>query len=392
MRFYLAGPASNKRNANSALVHRSLESSQRPAGIEYAVESGRGAIVGAEKDDGFLIDSEALEQIEQFSDVPVDHCIHSRDHFCVVRPIPVFVDFPGGLVFGYLVFAVRRRPGGIAEEGPVLVLADKSQCLLEDSVMRVALHTAGRTGHRNPFAVAPQVLGPVIVGVDLVIVSEEFVEALPFGHTGRTDVSEAPLSEAAGGIACFLEDLGDGNILVTQRYSAGIAADAGMAHMQSRHQDAAGRRTDGAAGVGIGETDSFFGHLVDVGRSYLPAAVAAQIGPAHIVHDNKDDVGPFGRCCAGVFAGHAEAPVCRQGCEARTYCLEKVSPFHRLSSPDGTFLLCLFSFSGSYRRCGVRVVARVFLGGHRRVEPLSPGKQHVVQLPGFPGQGTGQVV
>ena len=133
----------------------------------------------------------------------------------------------------------------------------------------------------------------------------------------------------------------------------------------------------GGGRMGVGEADPLPGEPVEVRSLVEPAAVAAQIGPAHIVHDNKDDVGPFGRCCAGVFPGRAEAPVCRQGCEARTYCLEKVSPFHRLSSPDGTSLLCLFSFSGSYRRCGVRVVARVFLGGYRRIEKNSPDKQVV---------------
>jgi hypothetical protein len=59
----------------------------------------------------------------------------------------------------------------------------------------------------------------------------------------------------------------------------------------ARHQRAARRGADRAAGVILSEPQAFGGQAVDVRRFEFPLPVTAQIAVAEIVRLNEDDVG-----------------------------------------------------------------------------------------------------
>ena len=130
--------------------------------------------------------------------------------------------------------------------------------------------------------------------MDLVVVSEEAVEALPLGRPLRADVPQAPLAEAPGGVALLPEQLGDGGLLVGQRDPAGVPPERHPAHVLAGHQDRSSRGADGAAGVGLGEADPLGRQPVQVGGGDGRSPVASQIGVAQVVGHHEDDVGPLG--------------------------------------------------------------------------------------------------
>ncbi|MDX2151639.1 MAG: hypothetical protein SFV54_12955 [Bryobacteraceae bacterium] len=72
--------------------------------------------------------------------------------------------------------------------------------------------------------------------------------------------------------------------------AAGIASDAGVACVEAGHQAAAGRRADGAAGVGLGEAHAFGGHAVEVRGLNVSLAVAADVSPGEVIGEDEDDI------------------------------------------------------------------------------------------------------
>ena len=66
------------------------------------------------------------------------------------------------------------------------------------------------------------------------------------------------------------------------------------------HQAAAGGRADRGGGVSVGKSHALAGEPVDVGRLVQIGPIAAQIGPAQVVHQDEHEVGPLRRRFTGL--------------------------------------------------------------------------------------------
>ena len=194
--------------------------------------------------------------------------LHVLGNLVVLDPLFSLVAAPGGVVLGDVVHAVRRSDGEVAEEWLVLVFADELEGFLHDGVLGVGF--AGAPAEValqwDLLAVAYEVGGVEGVGVYLVVVAEENVEAVFLGHPGGVASAAAPFAEAAGGVADLLEDGGDGGFTRSQRGAAVVGPDGGVAGMLARHQVAAERGAHGGAGEGLSEAYAFLCELIDVGR------------------------------------------------------------------------------------------------------------------------------
>ena len=157
---------------------------------------------------------------------------------------------------------------------------------------------AGVFGEFDPGFFLPEVGRVVGVGLALVEVAEEFVKALFSGDgVGLAGEAEAPLAEEAGGVADALENFGDGGVVCKEAFAVaavGVAADAGMAGVEALHEAGSGWRADRVAGVGVGEAHAFGCDAVDVGGEDVFLTVAAEVAPAQVVGEDKDDVGAVG--------------------------------------------------------------------------------------------------
>ena len=73
-----------------------------------------------------------------------------------------------------------------------------------------------------------------------------------------------------------------------------------MAEVLSGKEDAAGRGADGSSGVVMGEADSFFGQLVNIGSLDFGLSVGAEFAISEVIGQNKNDVGlGLGGDCGG---------------------------------------------------------------------------------------------
>ena len=138
----------------------------------------------------------------------------------------------------------------------------------------------------------------MVVGVVLVQVTEELVKTLFRGEPGigRTDITEPPFADESGAVAGLLQGGGHGEIAGLQGLGcgialSGIAADAGVAVMETGHEHTARRRADGGPGVEMVEAYPFRGHAVETRRFDDLLPVAAEVAPAEIVGHDPDEVG-----------------------------------------------------------------------------------------------------
>ncbi len=71
-----------------------------------------------------------------------------------------------------------------------------------------------------------------------------------------------------------------------------IIAGDGVTVVQSGHEDAASWRANRTSGVGLSESNPFFGQPINVGSGDGFAAVATGVAIAKVVRKDEDDVGP----------------------------------------------------------------------------------------------------
>ena len=141
-------------------------------------------------------------------------------------------------------------------------------------------------------AVMDEKLGVKIVRVVHVDVAVKLVEAVALRVVQRRRIADAPLTEAAGLVAVFLEHLGEGEVTWLQLARA-VATDPGVAGMQAGHQHATRRCTNCAAGVVTREAHAFFGHAVEVRGAQRLLAVTTEVAPAKVVREDVNDIGPL---------------------------------------------------------------------------------------------------
>ena len=169
---------------------------------------------------------------------------------------------------------------------------------------------------RHLLQTTPEKLRVVVVGVDLVEVAEERIEALAEGMPFHADFAEAPLAEEAGRVAGGLQDLGDGDVFVAKRLgrSPGVAANMRMPRVLPGHQDAAGRRAHRRPGVEVGEANPLRGHPVQTRRPDDLLPVGAEVSVPQVVGEDEDHVGTIRRRGRGRRHGKQE----RQDGECRS--------------------------------------------------------------------------
>ena len=210
-----AGPARDDGHAQAALVQlallaaklgaraRILVGAVDPAGELRADEVVRATVVPAEEYERVLFEAEFPQEGENLPHLAVEQVHHRGVAAGGLGPGPVAEERPGGIVIGNIEVPVRRGEGQVGEEGPVAALADEAHRLVEDHVLGVGrpLAIAPIAGQRDLGAVPDEVGRVVGVGVDLVVIAEEHVEALALGHAGGAAAAHAPFAEAAGRIA-----------------------------------------------------------------------------------------------------------------------------------------------------------------------------------------------
>ena len=138
----------------------------------------------------------------------------------------------------------------------------------------------------------------------------EFVVAAPVAHV----TSDVPLPRHVGAVAGLAERLGDrhrvgGEVAAVSRQPvvAHHVADAGLVSVEAGQQGRTGRAAAGRV-VEVAEAQAVGGQAIQVRSSDL-AAVAAQVGEAHVVRHDEDDVGPgrgVGAAATGEPKGHGD--------------------------------------------------------------------------------------
>ncbi len=222
--------------------------------------------------------------------------------FGVHRPVRGGVgDVQEERLSGVVAGVVGDEAGGVVVDGVGVVKAPRL-------VFRVCVR-------RNPGVVAGERVGveKAAGAVDRAVEAVEAALERPvvlLRFAGGIDLfGDVPLADHVGAVAGGLECLGDREAAPVEVAAIAVehaifhhVADAGLVRVEAGEERGAGRAAAGRV-VELGEAHAAAGQAVEVGRFDF-AAVAAEIGVAHVVRHNEDDVGP--RRGGGGGAGGAE--------------------------------------------------------------------------------------
>ena len=226
-----------------------------------------------------------------------------------------------GPVFGDLVWlgldgGVYGIVPEVEEEGLLAIVVDEADGFVGEAIGEVFFVLAGlKAGD-----VGPGVLG-VCIGVEKgsglasVVASDVDLEAVGLGEVLLVFLAvglQVPLADVGGLIASIAEGFGDGDFVQWQAADglwsdelvswatwpgdAAVVGEFDPAWVFAGHDAGAGWRADGIGRIGIGEAHALAGEPIDVRRLVEGGAVTAKVGPAEVVDENEDDVGPFGGC------------------------------------------------------------------------------------------------
>ena len=101
-----------------------------------------------------------------------------------------------------------------------------------------------------------------------------------------------PFAEVTGGVAGFLQGLGEGFFLEAEGIAVG--EDAGAVVGAAGEDGGAGGGADGVACVEAVEAEAVGGHGVEVGGFEEGVIAVAGLTPAHVIGHDEDDVGAGG--------------------------------------------------------------------------------------------------
>jgi hypothetical protein len=165
-----------------------------------------------------------------------------------------------------------------------------------DKVGRILLPAVEPVGGQEELVlILPEMLGVIVVRVQLIEVAEEFVEAPPVRHASGGRPAQSPLSEDGGAVAGALQQTRDGGFLIAHpKFRTPVAAHGGVAAVLSGHQRAPGGRANRGPGVGLREARAGGGQAVQVGGTDALLAVAAKISVAQVIGQDEEDVGQPG--------------------------------------------------------------------------------------------------
>ncbi len=133
------------------------------------------------------------------------------------------------------------------------------------------------------------------MGVDLIVVSKEQIEAVLFGNSRGIPSTASPLSEAPRGVASFLEEGGNGLFFGPKRGSSVVRPDRRMPGMLARHQVAAQGPANRRTCQGLGEANAFPCKLIDYRCFDQRVAHVGELVVGQLVRHEVDDVGFVGR-------------------------------------------------------------------------------------------------
>ena len=291
------GVADEERHAVAAFVRRafpaahsgvaaSLPFEGELAGIE--VDSGGGAVVGHEDEDGVAGDSRLVERGLQAAEVLVDVGDHAVEAGALlvrggaaVRLDVVRLDVER---------SVRRVGGDVTEEGPVRVFFDEAPALAEEHVRAVPLVLRGDAVPE--VGVVEVVVAPGVprVADAAARVVDGFAKAALVRPVGRA-VAEVPLAEVPGAVAGPGKRVSEGPLVgAQQRAAADGVPDAGAVAEMAGEQAGAGGGA-GGADVVVGEAYRVPVEAVEAGRADRAVAVAAEVAVPLVVGEDEDDVG-----------------------------------------------------------------------------------------------------
>ncbi len=146
----------------------------------------------------------------------------------------------------------------------------------------------------HPFAVVPQVIGVVVVGLSLTQVAEELIESLQVGFAALPWAPQAPFAKGARGIALLLQQTSEGGSFGRQGYlafamrvvlamRAAVVPHVGVTGVQARQQDAARWGTDRVPSIVAGEAHALVSQAIQVGRPDGLRTEAAEFGIAQVI-------------------------------------------------------------------------------------------------------------
>ena len=234
------GQRAIKRHADAAFVQVPLHPAQRAVGIKsldilpaFVVR----AVVAGEQYQRVIVDAELLQRVDQSPDT----FIHARDHrglpFIGIGPRPIGVVAVIGHFLAIaqcaasFIVGMRNRHRPKQKERPLSICAHKVDRLACDQIMtvfnflrriatgRVWLRVVGYyILQRDSLRIAPQKIGIVVVGVRLVEIAVEVVEALIVGQAlvAALRIAQPPFAAQRRRVAGLLEHFGNRHILRAQ--------------------------------------------------------------------------------------------------------------------------------------------------------------------------------
>ena len=138
--------------------------------------------------------------------------------------------------------------------------------------------------------VSPEEPGIEEVGMDLVQVSIEFVEALFVRNARGAVVSQAPFAENTCGVAGLLEHFGDRDVLRQYRRAAAVDPHRSVARVPSCHEHAPRWCTNTVACIDLCELRSLGSHPIQIRCADFLLAVAAEMAVTQIISHDEDNV------------------------------------------------------------------------------------------------------
>lgn len=297
-RLHQARRPDDHRHPDAALIEVALDP---PEGAVAVVEIRMhapfpvGAVIAGEEDDGAVLQSGLAEAVEN----PTHLSVHAGDHGRLVlfRLGPVAVRI-GGVVRNLHAVARLAAQGvvsmgnGIGEKeepGRLVLSRHELQGGAGEEIGRVGAGFQGQL-----FPITPEMGRRVVVGIPVGHVDQRLIETVALGSAGTIGPAEPPLAENGRPVARRPEQVGHGPLAGTD-IGAAVVPDEGVSGVLAQQQGGAGGGADGAARIGLGETDPFGRHPIEAGRENLFLPVAAEVAVAQVVGQNEEDIGPGAR-------------------------------------------------------------------------------------------------
>lgn len=307
-------PADNHRHTNPPFIQISLNPPKRPAAFEKRRVSPalpmRPVITGKEHNRP-PVNIQFFQQPQQAS----NPLIHPRNHrrIGLLRRRPVLpcilpqIRNLHPLRAGFII-RMRYRQSQIQKKRLLTAPADKLLGLLDKQIMGInrPIHTHSARMSRPPrrmphfirqqhlLLIAPQKLRIIIMSMRLIQIPEERIKPLPCRYPCRAGLSKTPFADNSRSIAGLLKPPCRRNIFRLQR-TAVIAANPGMARMQTRQQTASRRRTNSTARIMLSKAKPLRRHPVQLRRPNPLLPITAQIPIPKVIRQNKQNIRPGSR-------------------------------------------------------------------------------------------------